>query len=353
MATDVIRVAVLDDYQGISQTKFEHLQPKISVTTFSDTIHPQSVADRDKLVHRLKRFTVISTMRERTPFPREIIEALPNLKLLLTTGMKNAAIDMAACREKGIIVAGAKGIGISGNKSPPTSIDSTLEHCWALILGLARNIARDDAGVKCGLWEISPATGLKGKTLSLLGLGNLGARVASVAVHAFGMRILAWSSSLTQDAADQKSKVFNLPAGVFLVAASKEQLIQEADVISIHYVLSERSRNLLGREELRLMKPNAILVNTSRGALVNEDALLKCLKEGRIKGAALDVFNEEPLPLNSAWRQTGWGQAGRSQVLFSPHMGYVEQGVMNRWYEDTAVNLELWLEGKELPTRLN
>jgi len=174
-----------------------------------------------------------------------------------------------------------------------------------------------------------------------------------VGAFAFGMKILAWSSSLTQAAANDKAKAFGLPDGTFRVASSKEELLREADVLSLHYVLSERSRNLVSEEDLALMKPSAFLVNTSRGPLVEEKALLSALSAGKIRGAALDVFHEEPLPQDSPWRTTSWGQGGRSQVLLSPHMGYVEEGVMDRWYEDTASNLELWLDGKELPTRLN
>jgi lactate dehydrogenase-like 2-hydroxyacid dehydrogenase len=353
MAATLVEIAVLDDYQGIASTKFSHLESKISVTSFSDTINPRSDVKRERLIKRLQPFTVISTMRERTPFQKELINSLPNLRLLLTTGMKNSAIDMSACTDNNIIVAGAKGIGKNGDKAPPTSIDSTLEHCWALILALSRNIARDDVGVKNGNWETSPATGLKGKTLGLLGFGNLGARVASVGVYAFDMRVLAWSSNLTQSIADEKARSFNLLDGSFQVAQSKEDLIQQADVISIHYVLSERSRGILGEKELGLMKPTALLVNTSRGPLINEAALLSALNSGKIRGAAIDVYDEEPLLLDSPWRQTEWGKRGRSQVVLSPHMGYVEEGVMNRWYEDTATNLELWLEGKDLPTKLN
>ncbi|KIX99890.1 uncharacterized protein Z520_04526 [Fonsecaea multimorphosa CBS 102226] len=353
MTASKIRLAILDDYQGIAAAKFAHLQPKVEVTTFSDTINPSGKVEKDALIDRLRPFTVISTMRERTPLPGDVVRALPNLRLLLTTGMKNSAIDMAACAKQNIIVAGAKGIGKAGDASSPTSIDSTLQHCWALILGIARNIARDDAAVKSGLWEISPATGLKGKTLGLLGFGNLGARVAAGGVWAFGMKILAWSSSLTQEVAEQKAKSFGLPPGTFKVASSKEELLKEADVLSIHYVLSERSRDLLGERELALLKPSALLINTSRGALINEKALLDTLNHGRIKGAALDVYHVEPLPLDSPWRTTAWGKDGRSQVLLSPHMGYVEEGVMHRWYEDTASNLELWLEGKDIPTKLN
>lgn len=355
-----IRLAILDDYHGIAAAKFSHLSSEIEVTSFPETLNPQIPEERDALINRLQQFTIVSTMRERTPFPAEVIRSLPNLKLLLTTGMKNASIDMAACSERGIIVAGARGIGWgkrqhqTEEKPPPTSLDSTLKHIWALILGLARNIARDDAGVKSGgAWQTLLALGLSGKTLGLLGFGKLGADTARIGVVAFGMNVKAWSSNLTQEAADLKAKAFGLPEGTFRVASNKEQLLETADVVSIHYVLSERSRDLVGPRELALMKPTAILINTSRGPLVNEQALLSVLKQGKIRGAAIDVYDVEPLPLESEWRTTKWGCDGRSEVLLSPHMGYVEEGVMNRWYEDTADNVEAWLAGRTLGTRLN
>ena len=353
MAASKTRLAVLDDYQGIAFPIFSRLSSRVDIECFPETINTATQEGQDALVKRLRPFTAISAMRERTAFPRAIIEKLPNLKLLITSGMKNAAIDMAACAERGIIVAGAKGIGTSTGPSPPTSIDSTLEHCWALILGLSRNVSRDDAGTKMGQWENSHATGLRGKTLAVLGFGNLGARVAFVGASAFGMKILAWSSSLTQAEADKKASSFGLSAGAFTVAATKEDLVKRADVLTIHYVLSERSRDIVGSKELGLMKPTAMIVNTSRGPLINEQALLDTLAKGLIKGAALDVYNIEPLPLDSPWRTTAWGDDGRSEVLLSPHMGYVEEGVMTRWYEDSAAVLETWLEGKELSTRLN
>ncbi|KAM6484841.1 D-isomer specific 2-hydroxyacid dehydrogenase [Trichoderma sp. SZMC 28011] len=348
-----IQVAVLDDYQGIAETIFRQVMPEIEMRTFPDTIQLSTPEDSDALVRRLQPYNVISTMRERTPFPKEVIKRLPNLKLLLTTGMKNSAIDMAACTEQGIAVVGAKGLGKNNKETPPTSLDSTLEHCWALILGLSRNISRDDLGVKTGHWETSHATGLRGKTLGLLGFGTLGARVAFVGASSFGMKILAWSSNITQQAADEKAASFSLPPGSFKVAGTKEELLQNSDVLSIHYVLSERSRNILGSSELALMKPSAILINTSRSALINEQALLDTLLQGKIRGAALDVHSVEPLPQNSPWRVTSWGTEGRSQLLLSPHMGYVEEGVMTRWYEDSALNLKTWAEGKDLLTKLN
>lgn len=351
MASPKIRVAILDDYQRVAASKLSQLSSKIEVSTFPDTL---GLEHENELIQRLQPFDVISTMRERTALPGSVVRELSNLKLVLTTGMKNSAIDMAACTECGIIVAGAKGIRQSPALKPATSLDSTLEHAWALILGIARHIAHDDAAVKTrGAWETSFATGLRGKKLGIIGLGKLGAEVAKVGVLAFGMDALVWSSSLTQETADEKAGKFGLPAGKFHVTATMEELLREADVVSIHYVLSDRSRGMIGQRELNFMKSTAFLVNTSRGPLIDENALLGTLQEGKIKGAALDVYHTEPLPLDSEWRTTAWGENGRSQVLLSPHMGYVEEGVMHRWYEDTAANLEQWLAGKQLDTRLN
>ena len=288
-------------------------------------------------------------MRERTAFPALILQSLPNLKLITTSGIKNAAIDLKACQELGIIVAGATGAGRSSATTKPrlNSLDSTMEHTWALILGLTRNIVRDDEAIRNGAWQSSPAIGLKGKTLALLGLGRLGFMTAKIA-KGFGMDVVAWSANLTQAQADEKAQSAGLPQSSFRVAASKQDLIKQADILSIHYVLSDRSRNIIGAKELALMKEHALLVNTSRGPLVNEDALLQCLSEGRIGGAALDVYNLEPLPKDSPWRTTKWGQHGSSKVLLSPHMGYTEEEVMDRWYDEAAENVERYLEGQEL-----
>ncbi|KAH7038992.1 D-isomer specific 2-hydroxyacid dehydrogenase [Macrophomina phaseolina] len=348
------RLAILDDYQGIAAPKFAHLLHALDVETFTDHLDPSDPAQQQALIERLRPFTIISTMRERTPLPASIISALPNLQLVLTTGLKNASIDGAACSARSIVVAGAKGVGRTPSADHPTSLHSTLEHTWALILGISRNVARDDTAVKSGGWETSLATALHGKTLGVLGLGRLGADTARVGALAFGMRVVAWSSTLTQERADEATRVTGLPAGTFRVAGSKEELLREADVVSVHYVLSERSKGLLGERELGLLKREAVLVNTSRGPLVDEGALLRVLKEGRIRGAALDVFDREPLPRDSEWRTVKWGKAyGRSEVLLSPHMGYAEEGVMHRWYEDTVQNVEDWLAGKPLSTRIN
>lgn len=333
-----IKLAILDDYQGIAAKHFESLKPSFEITTFQDTLpafnnpsNPEST--KQELITRLKPFTVISSMRERTPFPADLLKSLPNLKLLLTTGGRNASIDMAAAKALSIPVTGAGEAG----RTPSAAVDrkkrrgpdSTTQHCVALILGIARLLASDDRNVKNGLWETDLATGLSGKTFSTLGLGRLGGNVAKIMYQSFGMRILAWSSSLTQETADEKAEALGLPVEedgekVFKVV-SKEELFKEADVLSVHYVLSDRSRGIVGAEDLKLLKRSALFVNTSRGPLVDEDALMDVLDKGAIRGAAIDVFAVEPLPLDSRWRTTNWGVDGRSNVLLTPHMGYVEE----------------------------
>lgn len=351
-----ISVAVLDDYLGNAGSAFKSLASRIEVVEFPETLQATDLRDREHLIQCLKSFTVISTMRERTKLPAEVLKHLPNLKLILTTGLKNASIDMSACKELHISVAGAIGKGrsdsIQAAGPAPNSLDSTMQHTWALILGLCRNTARDDARVKAGGWQSVSAVGLKGKTLGLLGLGKLGAMTANVAVQGFGMKVAAWSQNITQEKADEQAKAFGLPSGTFEAVGSKEILLRKADVLSIHYVLSDRSKNIIGADGLSMMKSSAIIVNTSRGPLLNEAALLNALQSGKIRGAALDVYDLEPLPTDSPWRTTKWGVDGRSEVLLSPHMGYAEEDVMKRWYEECAENLERLFDGKDLMHRL-
>lgn len=286
-------------------------------------------------------------MRERTPFPRELINRLPNLKLLLTTGLRNNSLDLAAFKEAGIPVAG------TADKSTGKNVgtNSTTEHCVTLILGIARNIAQDDAAVKSGLWQSRLAFGLTGKTLGVVGLGRLGVATAKIMHSAFGMKIIAWSQNLTQDAADEKARHEGLPVEdpsgekTFKVV-SREELFAQADTVSIHLVLSDRSRGLVNAQDLARMKKTAYLINTSRGPLINEKDLLEALNGGVIAGAAIDVFGVEPLPADSPWRTTKWGEDGRSQVLLTPHMGYVEGGTLNAWYAQQAENLQRWADGE-------
>ncbi|KAK3329104.1 D-isomer specific 2-hydroxyacid dehydrogenase [Apodospora peruviana] len=350
-----IKVAVLDDYQGISEPKFKALDPaKYQVEFFKDTLlpynHPDTPQDvKEKLVKRLEPFAVISTMRERTPFPRDLVSRLPNLKLILTTGNRNLALDLEAFEERGIPVVGAV------DKTRPGSVGSvsTTEHCVAMILAATRNIAQDDHEVKSGGWQTVPAVSLSGRVLGTVGLGRLGVAVAKIMHAAFGMRVIAWSSNLTQDAADEQAKaagfsVENSAGEKTFKVVTKEELYQTADVVSVHLVLSDRSRGGITSKELSLMKPSAIFVNTSRGPLVVEKDLQDILEKGKIRAAALDVFEIEPLPLDSKWRTTEWGNNGRSRVLLTPHMGYVEQDTLEGWYEQQVENIQRWEKGEGL-----
>ena len=289
-------------------------------------------------------------MRERTPFPGSLVDRLPNLKLLLTTGGRNASIDVQACHARGIVVAGTAGGG------SPRGPDSTTQHCVAMILGLARGLARDDASVKAGGWQTAYATGLAGKTFGVLGLGRLGASVSRIMHLAFGMRVVAWSPNLTQEAADERARAAGLPTTVAetgertFTAVSREELFASADVVSVQLVLSDRSRGLVGAADLARMKPSALFVNTSRGPIVVEADLLDAARRGAIRGVALDVFEPEPLPLNSEWRTTKWGEDGRAQVLLTPHMGYVEEDTLGSWYKQQVENILRWQKGEPLAT---
>jgi len=268
--------------------------------------------------------------------------------------MRNAAIDMKTCAERGIIVTGTNGQtqAMAEAKENRTGANATTEHTWALILGIAKSVARDDLVVKQGGWQTGLTFGLAGKTMGLLGLGRLGAECARIAVYGFQMKIIAWSTSLTQEKADEQAKKGGLPAGTYKVVGSKQELFEKADVLSVQYVLSERSKGIVGEKELSVMKKDSLFINTSRGPLVDEEALLKVLKEGKIRGAALDVFDIEPLELDSEWRTTKWGHNGSSEVLLSPHMAYVEEVTMNTWYEETAENVERFLKGEEVKKQI-
>jgi phosphoglycerate dehydrogenase-like enzyme len=289
-------------------------------------------------------------MRERTPFPADLISKLPNLKLLLTTGTRNKALDLDAFGQRSIPVAGS----VDKSKKPKAvGTDSTTEHCVSLILAVARNIAGDDAAVKAGLWQSGFATGLSGKTIGVVGLGRLGASTSRIMKLAFGMKVIAWSTNLTQDAADEKAREAGLPVEdengeKTFKAVSREELFSTADVVSVHLVLSDRSRGLINAQDLSKMKPSALFVNTSRGPLVVEQDLLEVLKAGRIRGAALDVYEIEPLPADSPWRNPEWGRNGSSRVLVTPHMGYVQDQPLISWYEQQVENIERWAREETL-----
>jgi lactate dehydrogenase-like 2-hydroxyacid dehydrogenase len=375
-STTPIKLAVLDDYHNIAAQHLAHIdRSKVDIEVFKDTLpaysHPKTRdADRKALVDRLKPFSVLCTMRERTALTGDLLKQLPNLKTILATGGKFESWDMSAIKERGIKICAAPGKGRSDGKGrgSPRSLPikkggghPTTQHVWALILALARNVAADDAvvkgkGVESG-WQTQLAVGLPGKMLGLVGLGRIGSHVARVGILAFGMKVVCWSSNLTQERADQLAEEAGLPVTGGGMASddektfkvvSKEELFRTADVVSVHYVLSERSKGIVGAQELGQMKPSGMLVNTSRGPLVDEAALLDTLRDGRIRGAALDVFDIEPLPSDSPWRNEDWDAKGRSRVLLTPHMGYVEEGTMQTWYEETAENLERLVEGKEL-----
>lgn len=306
-----VTIAVLDDYQGVALklADWSVLGDRASVTVFNDHL-----ANADAVVERLLPFDVVCVMRERTPLPRTVIERLPRLKLIASTGPRNASIDTAAAKERGI------GVVHTGYASSPT-----VELTWALILGGARHIAAENASLRAGGWQRCIGDDLANRTLGIIGLGSIGTQVARVAL-AFGMNVIAWSQNLTAEAA--------AAAGARLV--SKQELLQDADVVSIHLVLSDRTRGLVGASEFALMKPSARLVNTSRGPIVTEAALLDALTTGKIAGASIDVFDTEPLPPQHPFRSA-------DNLLATPHIGYVSRGLYERFYRDTADNIVAWL----------
>jgi len=280
------------------------------ITVFND-----HVSTLDELVERLLPFDVVCVMRERTPLPRAVIDRLPRLKLIASTGSRNASIDLDAAAERGIVVAH------TGYNSRPT-----IEMTWALILACVRHVAAENASVRAGGWQRTLGDGLGGKTLGVLGLGNIGSEVARIGL-AFRMDVIAWSQNLTRDKAQA--------CGARLV--SKAELFQSADIVTIHLVLGQRTRGLVGAAELQAMKPSARLVNTSRGPIVDEAALIAVLRERRIAGAALDVFDIEPLPVDHPFRSL-------ENVLCTPHLGYVTRDLYRIFYGDTVKNITRWLD---------
>jgi len=312
------RVAVLDDYQQVAlqMTDWSVLPAEVEVQVFRDHL-----TDQDALVARLKDFEIVMAMRERTPFSRSLLERLVKLRLLTTTGMRNAAIDLQAATDCGILVCGTSGV-----------LYPTAELTWGLILALLRHIPQEDRVTRAGQWQVSMGVGLQGKTLGVIGLGNLGSQVATVG-KAFQMSVLAWSQNLTAERAAQ--------FGTTLV--SKDELLSRADIVTIHLVLSERTRGLVGARELGLMKPTAYLVNTSRGPIVDEQALVEALQKGTIAGAALDVFDEEPLPLDHPLRRL-------ENTVITPHIGYVTAETYRIFFAHTVENIRAFLNGA--PTRV-
>lgn len=306
------RVAILDDYQNVALTMadWSPVTSRADVTAFDDHL-----ADADALVARLEPFDVVFVMRERTPLPRNVIERLPNLRMIASTGPFNAAIDTDAAAERGIHVSTTGG-----------SVASTVELTWALILAAARHLVTERNGVSAGRWQLTVGLELESKVLGVLGIGRIGPRVARIGA-AFGMDVVAWSPNLTAEGAAEAGARY-LPRDEFFAAA---------DVLTIHLKLSERSRGAVGAAEFAAMKPTALLVNTSRGPIVDEAALIDALNSGTIAGAALDVFDTEPLPPDHPLRTM-------PNVTATPHLGYVADKAYSIFYRDAVAAISAWLD---------
>jgi phosphoglycerate dehydrogenase-like enzyme len=309
------RCAILDDYQNValSYADWSTVSGDVEVKVFN-----QPFKSTEEVHRSLQGFQIIAMMRERTAFLRNTIEALPDLKLLITTGAGNKSIDLAAAAERGVTVAGT---GTFGN--PTTGI------AFGLILELTRRIGFENARMKAGApWQVTIGHDIEGMTLGVIGLGKLGRRMSNVA-KAFGMKVIAWSPNLTPDKCKE--------AGVDY--ASKEDLLRNADIVTIHVQLGDRSRGLLGAKDLALMKPTAYLINTSRGPIVDEKALIAALTAGRIGGAGLDVFDIEPLPTDHPFRKL-------DNVVMTPHLGYVSQQNYAGYFPDIVEDIRGWMDGK-------
>ena len=308
------RVAILDDYQHVARrmADWSTLPAGTDVVVFADHLK-----DAGAVAARLADFEAVVAMRERTAFPRALLERLPKLKLLVTTGMRNASIDVAAATARGIVVCGTAGLPYP-----------TAELTWGLILALVRRIPAEDRATREGRWQISCGLGLNGKTLGVIGLGGLGSRVAKVG-RAFEMGVIAWSQNLTEARAAE--------VGAKLVA--KDELLARADVASIHLVLSDRTRGLIGARELSLMKRAAYLINTSRGPIVDESALVAAVRKGTIAGAGLDVYDDEPLAIDHPLRDL-------PNTVITPHLGYVTEEGYRIFYGQALEDVKAWLAGQ-------
>ena len=309
-----LRCAILDDYQHVA-LKFADWSPlkdKIDVTVFDKPFASQNAA-----IAALKDFQIVCAMRERTTFSREVVSALPNLKLLITSGMRNAAFDLDAAKEHGVTVCGTGGVG-----------NATAGLTIGLMLELTRHIGYENARMHAGEpWQTTVGRDVEGMTLGIVGLGKLGTKVATIA-KALGMNVIAWSTNLTHEAC--------VAAGV--AYASKEELFSKSDVVSIHLILSKRSRGLVTREDIGRMKPTAYLVNAARGPIVDEDALLEALQKKKIAGAGLDTFSVEPLPADHPLRKL-------DNVVLTPHLGYVTEDNYRKYYTDMVEDIAAFLEG--------
>jgi len=306
-----IKIAVLDDYQNISlqMADWSSIPGNPEVRVFNDHI-----SDEEALVQRLFPFDVVCIMRERTQMTATLLDRLPSLRLIASTGPRNAAIDLGAAKRRNIEVRHTR-----YNSTP------TIEFAWAMIMALARNVANENASLRNGGWQTSVGADLCGKTLAVLGLGNIGSRVAEIG-NFFGMNVIAWSQNLTREKAEASHGRL----------VSKDALFREADFLTIHLALSSRSRGIVGKSELALMKSTAFLINTARGPIVEEAALVETLKGRKIAGAAVDVFDHEPLPAEHPFRHL-------SNVLATPHVGYGSRSLYEIFYADSVANIRAWI----------
>ncbi|HEY8928712.1 MAG TPA: D-2-hydroxyacid dehydrogenase family protein [Mucilaginibacter sp.] len=307
------KIAILDDYQNVA-LKFADwttVQQRADVTVYNDHL-----TDEKEIVSRLLPYDAICIMRERTPITRQLLSQLPDLKLIVSTGRRNNSLDTPAAEEMGITV---KTTGYIGTGAP--------EFTWATLMSLARNIPVENTNLRDGRWQSTISTDINGKTIGIIGLGNIGTKIATYA-KAFDMNVIAWSENLTEERAAE--------AGAKLV--SKETLFKEADFVTIHLVLSDRSRGIIGQADFDLMKPAAFFINTSRGPLVDEQALINTLEQKKIAGAAVDVYDVEPLPAGHPFRKL-------DNILATPHIGYVTENTYKLFYEDMVIALNEWLDG--------
>jgi D-3-phosphoglycerate dehydrogenase len=309
------RCAILDDYQNVALAMgdWSKVAGDLDITVFNEHL-----GGPDNVIKALQGFGIVCAMRERTAFPRAVIERLPDLKLLITTGLRNASFDVAAARERGVTVCGTPSVG-----NPTAGI------AIGLMLELTRRIGYENARMKAGApWQTTIGVDLEGLTLGVIGLGKLGTRTAAIA-KAFGMKVIAWSQNLTPEKCQE--------AGVERV--SREDLLRQADFVTIHLVLSARSRGLIGAAELALMKPSAYIINTSRGPIIEEAALIAALKDERIAGAGLDVFDTEPLPTAHPLRKM-------DNVVLTPHLGYVAAQNYRAYFNGVVEDIRAFLDGK-------
>jgi len=311
----MLRIAILDDYQNVAleSADWSPLVGSATLTVFNDHL-----SDANQIVERLAPFDVVCVMRERTPLSREILARLPQLKLIASTGLRNASIDVAAASDYEIDVMNTR-----------YDSSSTVELTWALILASARNLIIEAASVRSGGWQRTIGDGIRGKVLGILGLGNIGSEVARIAA-AFGMDVIAWSENLDRERTQERGARW----------VSKQELFRQADILTIHLVLSRRTQGLVGQSELGLMKPSARLVNTSRGPIVDEAALVDALRNRHIAGAAIDVFDIEPIPRDHPLRQL-------DTVITTPHIGYVSRDLYRVFYQDTVANIVKWLQTRQ------